>query len=219
MSTTPARPPRANYSSPRQRERQQRILSVVREQISAVGYEALNMRDLAAASGVALKTLYNLYGSKDELLLAAVEGLLNDVEHLEDVAGAAAGIPSHLARTEAIARQIIDTPAYADIMARALFQAERDHRLIDVLLGNSVRLIQANLQHAEAQAELIENMDLGECARVLAGHQWSVVLLWNKGVIALDSLPDAMMRSSLLSLIPLCRGGRRAQLEQLLESL
>lgn len=219
MSTTPARSPRANYSSPRQQERQQRILSVVREQISAVGYEALNMRDLAAASGVALKTLYNLYGSKDELLLAAVEGLLNDVEHLEDVAGAAAGIPSHLARTEAIARQIIDTPAYADIMARALFQAERDHRLIDVLLGNSASLVLENLQHAMSQGELIENLDLQESAQVLTGHQWGTVLLWSKGLIALHSLSGSMMRSSLLSLIPLCRGGRRAQLEQQLESL
>ena len=219
MSTTPAKAPRAKYASPRQQERQQRILSVVREQISAVGYDSLNMRDLAAASGVALKTLYNLYGSKDELLLAAVVGLLNDLEHLEDVSGAAPGIPSHLARTEAIARQITDTPAYADIMARALFQAERDHRLIDVLLGNSARLVLKNLQHALSQGELIENLDLEEFARVMAGHQWSVVLLWNKGLIALDALPDAMMRSSLLSLIPLCRGGRRAQLTQQLQSL
>ena len=219
MSTTPASSRRANYSSPRQQERQQRILTVVREQISAVGYEALNMRDLAAASGVALKTLYNLYGSKDELLLAAVVGLLSDVEHLESVAGAAAGIPRHLARTEAIARQIIDTPAYADTMARTLFQAERDHRLIDVLLGNSASLVLENLQHAMSQGELIENLDLKESAQVLTGHQWGMVLLWSKGLIALHSLSGAMMRSSLLSLIPLCRGGRRAQLEQQLESL
>jgi AcrR family transcriptional regulator len=71
---------------------------VVREQISAVGYEALNIRDLAAASGVALKTLYNLYGSKDELLLAAVADLLSDVQNLEPVAGAEPGIPRLLAR-------------------------------------------------------------------------------------------------------------------------
>ena len=219
MRTTPARSRRANYSSPRQQERQQRILTVVREQISAVGYEALNMRDLAAASGVALKTLYNLYGSKDELLLAAVVGLLSEVEHREGVAGAAVGIPRHLARTEAIARQIIDTPAYADTMARTLFQAERDHRLIDVLLGNSVGLVLENLQHARSQGELIEDLDVKESAQVLAGHQWSVVLLWSKGLVALDALPGAMMRSSLLSLIPLCRGERRAQLEQQLESL
>jgi TetR/AcrR family transcriptional regulator, cholesterol catabolism regulator len=219
MSAKIARTPRANYSSPRQQERQQRILTVVREQITAVGYDGINVRDVAAASGVALKTLYNLYGSKDELMLAAVAERLSDVQQLQHVAGAAPGIPRLLAHTEAIASQIVATPAYADTMARTLFQAGPDHRLVDMLLGNSARLTEENLQHALAQGELIENLNLEDSARVLAGHQWSMVLLWNKGLIALESLPDAILRSSLLSLIPLCRGVRRAQLEQQLGSL
>ena len=99
-------------------------------------------------------------------------------------------------------------------MARTLFQAGRDHRLIDVLLGSSVRLVSENLQYAMTQGDLIEKLDLEESAQVLAGHQWSMVLLWSKGLIALDSIPGAMLRSSLLSLIPLCRGARRAKLEQ-----
>jgi AcrR family transcriptional regulator len=210
---------RTNYSSPRQQERQQRILTVVREQITAAGYDGINVRDVAAASGVALKTLYNLYGSKDELMLAAVAELLSDVQQLEHVAGAEPGIARHLAHTEAVARQIVATPAYADTMARTLFQAGRDHRLVDVLLGNSVRLLKENLQQALTQGELIENLDMEATARILAGHQWSVVLLWNKGLIALDAVPGAILRSSLLSLIPLCRGERRAQLEQQLGCL
>ena len=152
-------------------------------------------------------------------MLAAVAELLSDVQQLEHVAGAEPGIPRYLAHTEAVARQIVATPAYADTMARTLFQAGRDHRLVDVLLGNSVRLLKENLQQALAQGELIENLDLEATARVLAGHQWSVVLLWNKGLIALDAVPGAILRSSLLSLIPLCRGERRAQLEQQLGCL
>jgi AcrR family transcriptional regulator len=210
---------RTNYSSPRQQERQQRILTVVREQITAAGYDGINVRDVAAASGVALKTLYNLYGSKDELMLAAVAELLSDVQQLEHVAGAEPGIPRYLAHTEAVARQIVATPAYADTVARSLFQAGRDHRLVDVLLGNSVRLLKENLQQALTQGELIENLEMEATARILAGHQWSVVLLWNKGLIALDAVPGAILRSSLLSLIPLCRGERRAQLEQQLGCL
>jgi len=214
MGAKTAQARRTNYSSPRQQERQQRILTVVREQITAVGYDGINVRDVAAASGVALKTLYNLYGSKDELLLAAVAEMLSDVRNLEAVAGAEPGIPRLLAHTQAIAAQIVETPAYADTMARTLFQAGRDHHLIDVMLGSSVRLVTENLQYAVTQGELIEKLDLEESAQVLAGHQWSMVLLWSKGLIALDSIPGAMLRSSLLSLIPLCRGARRAKLEQ-----
>src|SRR5210317_945213 len=151
MGAKTAQVRRMNYSSPRQQERQQRILTVVREQITAVGYDGINVRDVAAASGVALKTLYNLYGSKDELLLASVAELLKDVQQLDHVAGAEPGIARHLAHTEAVARQIVATPAYADTMARTLFQAGRGHHLVDVLLGNSVRLLKENLQQALAQ--------------------------------------------------------------------
>lgn len=218
MSATTAAVSRATYSSPRQRERQQRILAVVREQITTVGYEATKIRDIAAASGVSPKTLYNLYGSKDELLLAAVAEMLSEVRNLEPVAAAEPGIPRLLANTEALASQIVATPVYADTMARTLFQVGRDHRLVDVLLGSSVRLIKESLQDALARGELIDNLDLEDSARVLAGHQWSIVLLWNKGVIELGAVPLAMLRSSLLSLIPLCRGGRRDALEEQLES-
>lgn len=219
MTTSPARPRKGSYSSPRQQERRQRILEVVREQIAAVGYEALTMRDLAAASGVALKTLYNLYGNKDKLLLAAVAELISDVEHLDRVTSAEPGIPRYLAHVEALSRQMVITPEYADTMARSLFLAGRGHRLVDVLLGNSARLVKENLLHAQNQGVLVQNLDLEESARVLAGHQWSVVLLWNKGLIALESVPRVALRSSLLSLIPLCCDEQRAQLENQLQNL
>ena len=66
---------RGSYSSPCQQERRQRILEAARDQITAVGYDALTMKHLAQAGGVSIKTLYSLYGSKDELMLTAVAGL------------------------------------------------------------------------------------------------------------------------------------------------
>ena len=54
-------------------ERRERILEAAREIIADKGYEALTMRDLARASCVTVPTVYNLVGSKDRVLLAAVE--------------------------------------------------------------------------------------------------------------------------------------------------
>ena len=213
MSATATRSRKTAYSSPRQQERQARILAVVREQISSVGYEALNIRELAAACGVALKTLYNLYGSKDELVLAASAGLLDEIQHHANVLTAEPGIPRYLAYTDAIAGQIVATPRYADAMAQMLFQAGSDHRLVEVLLGSAVRLSEECLFHAQAEGELTAGIKVEEFARVLAGHQWGMVLLWNKGLVALDMLPAVMRYSALQSLIPLCVGERRKWLE------
>ena len=114
---------RKAYSSNRQQERQQRILDCARAAISAVGYDALTMKDLAQASEVSVKTLYNLYGSKDELLLAAVVDLLGFLAEQSTVQAAAPGIARLRANLEAVSAQVVANPAYADTMARALFQA------------------------------------------------------------------------------------------------
>lgn len=210
---------RGPYSSPRQQKRQQRILDCARQAISDVGYEALTMKDLAEASQVSIKTLYNLFGSKDELLLAAVVDLLADLAGLPDVQAAAPGIARLRANLDAASAQVVASPAYADTMARALFQASKDHRLVDVLLNNTREVIYKQLTKAREQDELLPGIDLAAAATTLAGHQWSVVLMWSKGLLATEEFEAAARRSQLLSLIPLCQGEQRDQLEQRLVAL
>jgi len=57
--------------STRQHERRERILNTTVELASAGGYEAVQMRDVAARADVALGTLYRYFASKDHLLAAA----------------------------------------------------------------------------------------------------------------------------------------------------
>lgn len=59
--------------SPLQQKQRARILVVARQLLSECGYDGVTMRDLAKRSGVALKTLYNVYGGKDEVLIASVQ--------------------------------------------------------------------------------------------------------------------------------------------------
>lgn len=51
----------------------QRILSVVLEVIEADGCDAVNLRDVARRSRLSLATIYELYPSRDELMVCAVE--------------------------------------------------------------------------------------------------------------------------------------------------
>lgn len=53
--------------------RRAKIIEEVIELIADVGAEAVQMRDVARHSGVALATLYRYFGSKDHLLAAALE--------------------------------------------------------------------------------------------------------------------------------------------------
>ncbi len=54
-------------------ERRERILAAARKLVATRGYDALTMRDLAVAARVSVPTLYNLFGSKDAILVAEIE--------------------------------------------------------------------------------------------------------------------------------------------------
>jgi AcrR family transcriptional regulator len=203
---------RGPYSSPRQEERQRRILAAVRREITNLGYDALTMAQLACASEVSTKTLYNLYGSKDELLLAAVADLLGNLEQQPLVLAAEPGLPSLLAFTEAVCDQVVAMPRYAEVMARSLFRADRDHRLVDVLLRNTQRVTLQALQAAQESDQLAGNPNLPVLANLLAAHQWGMVLLWSKNLIPLAEFKIQALQSQLMSLIPVCKGSQQQAL-------
>src|SRR5688500_16786813 len=54
-------------------ERRTRILEAARTLVTKHGYDGLTMRDLAAAARVSVPTLYNLFGSKDAILVTELE--------------------------------------------------------------------------------------------------------------------------------------------------
>lgn len=58
------------------------ILSQCRNLVMDQGIEALNMRSVAAACGVALGSIYNYFPSKSDLIRAAVEDVWMDIFHM-----------------------------------------------------------------------------------------------------------------------------------------
>ena len=58
------------------------IIKVCREIASMQGLQALNMRTVAKSSGIALGTLYNYYSDKQELLIAVIGSLWQDIFRL-----------------------------------------------------------------------------------------------------------------------------------------
>ncbi len=209
------RPQRKVYNSPRQVERQQRILATTRHEISRHGYEGFTMRGLADAAGVALKTLYNHYSSKDELLFAAVGELLQDLQAMPEVADAVPGLPRSLAYTRVLGDTILREPGYADAIARALFQSPASNPLVDILLRDSVTVLHEALVVAAASSELLPGTNKNAVAHRLAAAQWGTVLLWQKGLLALEDVPAELIAGQIAILASVCQPARRRWLATL----
>ena len=64
----------------RQGARRERVRRTALERGSSGGYDAVQMRDVAASAGVALGTIYRYFASKDHLLAAAMVEWVKDLE-------------------------------------------------------------------------------------------------------------------------------------------
>ena len=59
----------------------QDILEACRQLVRTDGWDAVNIRTVAAACGVAVGSIYNYFGSKAELVSATVESVWCDIFH------------------------------------------------------------------------------------------------------------------------------------------
>ena len=143
------------YESPRQLERQSNILATVRAMLEEVGYEGMTIRRLAKRAGVAQGTLYNLYGGKDALVLAAVDDLLSQLSGTAVEEAPSEGIEAIFARSRLVGAQIEATPGYADAMTRILFHVGPNDPLVEVLFAGSYPFLKSQLEAARRTAKCV----------------------------------------------------------------
>lgn len=73
------RAPDENSLTPKQSDRRRRVIEAAISLATKGGYEAVQMRDVAAEARVALGTLYRYFPSKDQLLVAALNEWAEDL--------------------------------------------------------------------------------------------------------------------------------------------
>lgn len=182
-----------------QQERRSRILQATREELARLGYDRLNMRDLAVASQVSTATLYNLYQSKDTLILVALQDQLNNIALN---ASGDRGFERLVGRIESSARQIMDTPTYAEAMSRMLFNADAQDPVVRTVMTVAMRQDVISLKEMVEDGDLQPEADLELIARDLTSTAWGTILLWLKGYVALHDFAKEYVGSQVRRLVP-----------------
>lgn len=200
--------PKKRYESSRQLARQASILAATREMLAEVGYAGTTMRNLAERAGVVPGTLYNLYKSKDELILAALEEMLDEVA-ARAFAESDAGIDRIIALRERAGEAIAENPAYAEAMGRALFNSEAEHPLKVLLYDRTVDFIIQQLRSGQRNGEIDEGAKIELYARHSAAQAWGVIMAWVMGVFTLDEVCREYLRAQVYVLLPIVPDNRR----------
>lgn len=208
--TIPAAPLRT-YNSPRLLARQEGILAAARDELAEKGFQGVTMNRLAERAGVTKKTLYNIFQSKESLLLAAISeviGIYRDVPLDSE-----AGLPAILSSRRAAIAQVTAAPDYACAMLTALVQEEEGGRLTQLLLDDSVASLAHHLEIEKTKAGLGADTDAKTLALQLAGQAWGQVLLFHRRVIDLDQFSNGSIEGLLMLLMANAEGRTKSWLE------
>jgi AcrR family transcriptional regulator len=206
--------------TPRQESRRHRILTVARQMVADYGYKGMVMSQVAERAEVSPTTLYNLYNTKDELLLEALRELLvisyQQVGELSDVGPGWKHLVSFM---EYGASLRASEPAYAEAITDALLRAVQGDALTELLLY-SVRqgFLHALTKMAE-QGELQEEVDVEHLSTMLLGNYWSTFMLINKGLEGISRMKFSLVINMLSVLISVSQGPAKDEMETALEAI
>ena len=188
-----------------QLRRRERVIAAATELAAEGGYDAVQMRDVAARANVALGTIYRYFSSKDHLLGAAMLEWTGALQRrLRDVPP----------RGETSADQLVD------ILRRASRSMERQSRLsaalvtalssADPAVGECAH--EVNVRIGDMTAHILEGFDPQRRADILAviGHVWnSTLLAWANGRSDIARVGDELERAARLLLGGTRPAGRR----------
>jgi len=176
--------------------RKRRLLDAATALAADGGYDAVQMRDVAARAEVALGTLYRHYSSKDQLLLAA---LAHQAATLRE------RLDQRPARGETPAERV------ADVLRRASRALERQPRVMRAMLtamsaGDdttaSAKLdINTTLRSIISDAvdgERVDNLD--DVVKVLGAVWFAELTFWSGGFSDATSMSDSLARAARLLL-------------------
>jgi len=207
---------RGKYASPAQRERRQRILNETLSLLETEAAASVSMSRIAELSDVSTKTLYNLFGSRSGLLLAAAAQTRTNILKSEPLANAPEGLSRIVELTK---RTMANFRAAPDFMASAMSivvaitpdEEAQQHRI-----GITQQLFHESLLIAKSEGELKPSTDCLQLSQLMAASQWGVTLLWQKKLISLGALEQQAIMKHCLDLMPFAEPETRAWLQKLL---
>ena len=144
------------YASPLMADRKLRILSEAQHLLDEKGVKGFTIRELSRRADVAQRTLYNVFGSKEDIIVSAIEQHHGTL-HMPTATGP--HVTDQLERIEVAARVVVSQRRYATAMVDVFFSPEVDRRIYDSLRRISLSGAKGWVAQAEASKVLVKISD------------------------------------------------------------
>ena len=206
---------RGKYASPVQVERRERILKETLRLLASQRPCDISMDQIAKSSGVSTKTLYNLFGNRNGLLLAAGAHVRKTNESSDTVFSEPAGIPRIIALTRRAMDTFAESPEFMESAVSLVLGITAEEEAIYERVGRTQQWFYEQLLIAESDGNLLPGTCCIKLSQSLAASQWGCTLLWQKKLISLEELREQALLKHCLDLKPYCVPHRQRWLEEI----
>ncbi len=211
--------PNRKTPSTAQALRHARILDQTKRLMSQVGADRMTVRDLAIASAVAPGTIYNRFGSKDQVISLAVIDHFEKVirSRLNNYAGAKSPLDKIVLGLDLIASDCLKGPAFASAMMSAYFKVGVQRRMLGSLYQALYDIWLPVLLEMQ-QGKLLRPWVLAAALCVeICDREFGVVVKWVQGDMPQADLRERSRFAVLSILLGASRGRQATQIEALLQ--
>jgi AcrR family transcriptional regulator len=178
-------------------DRRRRILEETRRAIEEGGIETLSVRTLCERAGIAQRTLYNAFGSKDRVVgLAIRDHYLAQIGRMKfaNREDSIEGVAERLAR---VAQRAVRQRNYLKAILDVYFSPVPHPDIVDVTRELALGNVMPWLQRLQAQGQVNLQLPVDEVARNMAELVLLVMRRWTVGEITGAAMQDRVLRGFL----------------------
>lgn len=194
-------------------ERRRRILSEARKIIANKGLEGLNIRDLCQRAEVAARTLYNAFGSKENVIALSIRDYFNSFQNRlaygSDWSTFEGGY-EHLITTTL---RNLEIPNFLRTVAALYFSPTVHPNIRQVLVEIGGRSLLPWLQTMKLQRQIEKGVEVDRLIVDLSNAQYATVHEWGTGALSDDAFTRRALGHVLLLLAGSTRGAARTQVK------
>jgi len=207
------------YSSPAILARRRRILDETRQLIAEQGLANFNMNELCKRAGVAKRTLYNAFQTREQMIAIAIGEYFQDYIDRIPYTAPAGTLQRNIERLISVSRRNVRIRNYIRAIMSIFFSPEVDSDIWRTMQGMATRPTLEWLTNLAAHRQLQPWIDADRLAEDLVRLEYAVVNDWSLGRIPDDELTHHLLISFLTFMAGATRGAPNIEIREAIRQI
>ncbi|WP_157218157.1 TetR/AcrR family transcriptional regulator [Flavisphingomonas formosensis] len=207
------------YSSPAILERRQRILEETRRVIAEQGIAALSMNEIGQRAGVAKRTLYNAFQTRERMIATAIQEYFDEYVSRISFTSPPGTMMHNLERMISVVQRNRRIPNYIRAIMALYFSSGVDSDIWQAMHSLATRHNREWIEELAAHKQLQPWVKVDSFVDDLVRYEYATINDWAQQRIADDEILVRLISSYLTFILGALKGAARKEAEALLKDL